>query len=168
MAIQTYNPSSVTLLLALLYEVTDFSPTDMITLSKDSPNFSTSKGGAGGVERIHNADLTYTLQISLSQTSPSNQVLNSLSILDNVSKRAVFPIYSKDSSGNSVFFCSSCWIEEPAEASYSLDIETRIWRIKCSDVVFGLSGNETDRNVLEQVGQLSSLLGQFGANRGIF
>ena len=168
MAIQTYDPSSVTVLLALVYAVTDFSPNDLITLSKDTENYTTSKGGAGGVERIHNADQTYTLELNLSQTSPSNQVLNGLSTLDNISKRGSFPIFIKDSSGSSLFLGDTCWIESPAQASYTSDIETRIWRIRCSGVTFGLAGNDQSSGVLEQAGQLASLLGTFGGNRGLF
>lgn len=168
MSVQTYSPSEVSLHLAILYEVTDFAPNTLLSLTKDRGYYSTAKGAVGGVERVHQADETYTMNVSLSQTSPSNSVLNALATLDQASGRGVFPIFCKDSSGNSVFLCGSCWIESPPTASYSGDIETRSWTIKCSDVVFGLSGNETDRTIIERVGQLSSLIGQFGANKGLF
>lgn len=168
MTIQTYSPSEVSLHLAILYEVTDFAPDSLVSITKDRNFYETSKGAVGGVERTQLADETYTLEINLSQTSPSNSVLNALALLDKASGRGVFPIFCKDSSGNSLFLASSCWVESPAVASYTGNIETRTWTIKCAEMVFGLAGNETDRNIIEQVGQLSSLIGSFGASKGLF
>jgi len=168
MTIQTYSPGEVSLHIALLYEVTSFAPDSLLSITKDTDFYTTSKGGVGGVERVHNADSTYTLEITLSQTSPTNSVLNALAVLDSASGRGVFPIIAKDDSGQSVFFASSCWITTAPVASYTNGIETRTWSITCTDMTFGLGGNSVDNSIIEQVGQLSSLLGQFGANRGLF
>lgn len=163
MTIQTYSPSEVDLYLAILYQVTDYSPDSLISISRDGSYYQTIKGGTGGVERVRIEDNTHTLTVSLSQTSPTNSVLTALATLDRYSGNGFFPLFAKDSSGNSIFISTSCWIESPPEASYTSGIETRTWSIKCHDLVFGLAGNETDRNVIEQVGQLSSLIGQAAA-----
>lgn len=168
MSIQTYDPGEVSLIIALLYEATDFAPDSLLSISRDENYYTTVKGGTGGVERIRVEDNTHTLAISLSQTSPTNSVLNALATLDRYSGVGYFPIFCKDSSGNSIFLSGSCWIESPAEASYTGNIETRTWTIRMHDVVFGIAGNEVDQNIIEQVGQLGSLLGSFGGNLGLF
>ncbi len=166
--VQTYSPSDVSLVIALLYEATSFAPGSIISISRDENYFNVNKGARGGVERTHIADDTYTLEVSLSQTSPTNTVLNALAILDAQTRSGLFPIFAKDSSGNSLFLASSCWVESPPDASYSDTIQTRVWRIRCADMTFGIAGNEADRRVIEQVGELSSLLGQVGGNLGLF
>jgi len=168
MAIQTYDPSQVDLYLAILYPATGFSPDSLITITKDQGYFNTSKGVSGGVERTLITDNTYTLEVSLSQTSPTNSILNALATLDNLSGYGVFPIFAKDSSGNSNFIADSCWIENPPETRYTTNIESRVWRIRCSNMIFNLAGNSEDRNALEKMGQLTNLIGQFGGNYGLF
>ncbi len=59
-------------------------------------------------------------------------------------------------------------IESPPEASYTGSVETRVWTIRCHEMVWGLAGNEADQSIINQVGQLSSMLGQFGGNLGLF
>lgn len=165
--VETYSPGEVSLIIALLYEAQGFSPNSIISLSKDENYFTTQKGSTGGVERTAIADNTYTLEISLAQTSSTNSVLNALATVDSLSKSGIFPIFAKDSSGQSLFLASSCWIESPATASYTGSIETRTWTIKCSDVIFGLAGNSEDDSVLAQITRLATLAGQFGNASGI-
>lgn len=166
MTIQTYDPSEVNLFLAILYQVEDYAPDSLLSISRDESFYNTVKGGTGSLERVRIEDNTYTITISLSQTSPTNTVLNALATLDRYSGNGFFPVFCKDGSGQSLFLASSCWIESPPEASYTGSIETRTWNLKAHDMVWGLSGNEADRNIIEQVGQLGALLGQAGA--GIF
>lgn len=168
MTIQTYSPGEVDLFLAILYQVEDYSPDSLISISKDENYYNTIKGATGGIERVRVEDNTHTLTISLSQTSPTNTILNALATLDRYSGNGFFPIFAKDASGQSLFIASSCWIESPPEASYTGSVETRVWTIRCHEMVWGLAGNEADQSIINQVGQLSSMLGQFGGNLGLF
>lgn len=167
MSIATYSPSEVDLYLAIMHEVTGFSPDSMIRITKDESYFTTIKGATGNLERLHRPDKTYTLEITLSQTSPSNSVLNGLATLDSLTRVGAFPIFAKDASGDSVFLATTCWIETSAEASYSSSINDRVWTIKCHEMVFGLSGNG-DSNALADMGNLAALIGQAGGNLGVF
>lgn len=166
--LQTYNPGDVTLLIALLYEAEHFAPDSIISISRDENYFNTNKGSTGGVERTHIADNTYTLEITLSQTSPTNSILNTLATLDHVSKFSMFPIFAKDSSGQSLFLATSCWIESPPVASYTSSIETRTWTIRCAEMTFGIAGNNPDQSTLDKIAQLGGLIGQFGNAQGLF
>lgn len=167
MSLSTYDPGEVNLYLALAHQVTGYSPDSLIRITKDKDFFSSSTGAFGQVERLHIPDKSYTLEVSLSQTSPSNSVLNALATLDSYTRVGAFPVFAKDSSGNSVFLSSTCWVESSAEASYGRNINDRIWKIRCSEMVFGIGGNG-DSDVLSQIGQLTSLIGQAGGNLGVF
>lgn len=165
--VQTYSPSDVSLVIALIYPATDFAPDSIISITKDEDYFNVSKGANGNVDRTHLPDKTYSLEISLSQTSPTNTVLNALATLDSISRSGMFPIFAKDSSGQSLFLATSCWIENPPIVAYTDNIETRTWTVRCAEMTFGVAGN-SDMNVLERVGQLGNLVGQFGGNYGLF
>lgn len=161
-----YAPSELVLLIAGIYEITGYSTDEAISISKNSPYFSTNVGSSGTVERIHNPDRTYTLTISLSQTSPSNSILTALANLDDATKSIPFPIYAKDNSGQSIFTAAWCYIESPPAMTFTDGIETRVWTIQCTKTFFGLAGNTTEENILDQAAQLSSLLTQFSVQLG--
>lgn len=156
--VRTYAPSEVSLTIALLYDVKDFSEDSMININKDTDYFSTNVGAAGGVERTHIPNDVYTLEISLSQTSPTNTILSSMASIDQLSRLVVFPIFAKDSSGSSLFLATSCWIESPPDVPYSSSLEDRVWRIKCSEMVFNVGGNGTDDEGIDNdIARLASL-----------
>lgn len=167
MNLATYDPSKVNLYLAGIYQTTGFSPNSVIKISRNSNYFETFTGGVGSVERMKNTDTTYTIEISLSQTSPSNTVLNALATLDYTTGSLIFPIFAKDSSGESIFLSGSCWVERPAEAVFKKDIEERTWVIKCHEMIFGLAGNGNN-DALSRLGQIGTIITQVGANLGVF
>lgn len=168
MSIQTYDPSEVSLFLAAIYEIKGYSPDSIISISKDTDYFSTSKGAFGNTERVRIEDKTHTLEITLSQTSPTNSILNGLATLDQASGRGRFPIFAKDSSGQSLFLAGDCWIQSAPVASYTTSNETRTWIIRCADMVWGIAGNDPDDSSFDQLAQIATLLTQFGANKGLF
>lgn len=168
MAVRTYAPEDVTVSLALVHQVTDFAEGQGISLEKDESVFSTNKGAKGHVERIHTPDRTYTLTLSLAQTSPTNAVLTAMYTVDDASRLGMFPIFIKDSSGQSVFTSPTCWIEGIPPATYSSGIETREWNIKCANTVFGLAGNTTERSAIESAGLLATYISQYATNLGVF
>lgn len=154
--VRTYAPSEVSLTIALLYDVQGFSSDSLISIAKDADYFSTNVGAAGGVERTHISNDVYTLEVTLSQTSPTNTILSSMASIDQLSRLVVFPIFAKDSSGSSLFLATSCWIESPPDVTYSGDLENRVWRIKCSEMVFSVGGNG-DEGLAGDIAQLANL-----------
>lgn len=168
MALRTYSPERVKLLIALVHEVTGYNEGTSISISKEEQSFKKSKGSQGSIGRFHIPDRTYKLEITLSQTSPSNAVLNAFYSLDDATRMATFPIFLKDSSGQSLFTSPTCWVESLPEATYSDSNEDRVWTLCCANTVFGIAGNDAEQSMIEQAGQLSSLISQFGSNAGIF
>ena len=168
MSIATYSPGEVSLIIAGLHQVSGFSENSIIRVMKDEPYFKSFKGSHGQSERMTVTDNTYTVEVSLSQTSPSNSVLNALATLDHLSGLAQFPLFAKDSSGQSLFIAPSCWVEKSAEASYGTELADRVWTIKCAEMVSGIAGNGNEDDLVSQLGNLTSMLGQVGGNMGLF
>jgi hypothetical protein len=162
--VRTYSPAEVTISLALSYDLSNFSPDSLISISRDKSFFNTTIGSSGGVERTHQPGNVYTMNISLAQTSPSNALLSAIATLDDLSRFGVFPIIAKDDSGSTVFFSPSCWIEDEPEVNYTNNIETREWSIKCAEVVFDIGGNGDT----SEVEGLSSIVNLVGELRNLF
>lgn len=161
--LRTYSPAGVSLVLAA-YEVEGFSEDSIISINKDDRFFQTAVGATGYVERTHRPSSTYTLQVTLSQTSPSNTFISSLATLDNLSRYAAIPLFIKDSSGDTVFFAGSSWVEDEPEVSFTNGLEDRTWEIKCSDVVTTIGGNGDVGDIEE----LSKILNLIDGVKGFF
>lgn len=160
--LRTYSPSEVTVSFALLYDLAGFAPDSLVIINRDREYFKTSIGASGGVERIHQPGSVYTVTITLAQTSPSNTLLSAIASLDDLSRFGVFPILIKDASGKTNFAAGSSWIESDPEVSFTNDIETREWTLKCSEVVFDIGGNG-DSDLSEDAARIAAIAGQLGS-----
>lgn len=160
--VRTYAPEEVSLNIALLFPAEAFSEESIINISKEEDYFRTNVGAAGGVERFHVSNPVYSIEIVLSQTSPTNAILTALATVDDLSRLATFPVFAKDSSGSSLFLATTCWVDKPPEADYSNRLKDRRWVLKSSDLVFNLGGNGED-GLAGDIAKLTSLAGQFAS-----
>lgn len=160
-----YSPRDLEIFIAFVYEIKGFSRDRMINLQKEVESFKVSTGGHGNTERLKSSNNNYTLTLSLAQTSSSNSILSALYSLDSVSRRAVFPIFIKETPTGSIFISDSCFILKPPEVVYSGNIETRDWTLYCPNMSFNLSG-DTSSNPLSQVASIAGWADKLNSLRG--
>lgn len=166
MVLHTYAPSEVSVFIAGVYEVSGFSGDSIITLTKDATTFATNVGAMGDVERTKDPNDIYTLTLHLSQTSPSNTILNTLHNVDKATARGLFPLHMQDSSGNTFFISGTCWIDSIPEASFSTSVDSREWILKATDNLYNFSGNTEEEGLLSNASSIISVGQQVLANIG--
>ena len=176
MAVSTYSPSDVSVIYGLKH-IDGFVDGSFISIKRETPVFSHSRSMDGHCAISVQKYSTYTVTITLAQTSSSNQFLHSLqktmmksltkldstspfsglsslsgikTIVSNVISKLPFII--KDSSGNSVFFGTDVWLSEEPEVVYSAGMEGRTWTIKCLNASSSIAGNNDDDLLAELAG----------------
>lgn len=165
MTVSTYSPADVSVIYGLKH-INGFVDGSFITIHRETPIFSHSRAMDGSTALSMQRFSTYTVTLTLSQTSDSNQflhslqklMLKSLTKLDSTSpfsglsslsgiKTTVSTIISKlpfiirDGSGNSVFFSNECWLDTEPDVTYSAGMEGRTWTIKCLNATNSIAGN---------------------------
>lgn len=140
--IYTYSPVDVSVLIGGL-EITGFSNDTLLYIKKQDASFTTSKTADGTVARTKVSDPTYSLELTLAQTSPSNDLLFALLQADELSKLGFFPVFIRDSSGSTFFLAPSAWISGPPEVKLSNSMEMRSWRIECASAIWNVGGNDS-------------------------
>jgi len=165
LSVSTYSPSDVSVIYGLKH-INGFVEGSFITIHRETPMFSHSRAMDGSTALSVQKYSTYTVTITLAQTSDSNQflhslqklMLKSLTKLDSTSpfsglsslsgiKTTVSNVISKlpfiirDGSGNSVFFSNDVWLSEEPEVTYSAGMEARTWTIKCLNATNSIAGN---------------------------
>lgn len=142
MAIRSYSPSNVQVLLAGFYQVDGFVSGSFVTISKDIQPYKTTRTSDGQVARTFTKDNTYTVTLRLASTSPTNDILNLIANTDFQTQYAKFPLFVKDSLGTSLFLAPTCWVREMPDMEFSDNISTRTWVIQATQCVTNFGGNE--------------------------
>lgn len=179
MSVYTLSPAdtSVTLAGRKLYGFTDG---QFISIKRETPIFTHKRSMDGDVVVTVNRYSTYTVVVTLAQTSPANEFLhqvqklqmNSVSVLNNrlpqsglggLSKlKAVtsnlltkIPLIIK--SDKSLFFSTKVWLEEEPDVVYSKGMENRVWTIKCFDATHIIAGVDEDSDFTEALAAVQTL-----------
>lgn len=164
MAYAMYDPSSVYVNVAGVIQLEDVTDGTFIEVTKDSDNFSNIVSADGKVYRMKIPGDTYTVTISLQSVSTSSEVLEYLMIADQTTGVGKFPLMIKDTSGSSLFFATTCWVQSQPTLSFSDNVEARVWTIKATGVsiVFGNSygSSSTSEDIVKGIiGSIPSLAG---------
>lgn len=154
MALWNYSPDQINILIAGFHNITGFSENTFISIRKDSPNFTTNKSADGLVERVVNPDKSYIVEITLSQSSSSNDFLTRLLELDMLTRAGKFPIFVKDYLGSSLFISPSAWITTPPETIFSNSMESRVWQIQCADCISHIGGGNGSDGAIDILNEL--------------
>ena len=160
-----YVPSKVTASILGLIPIKGFVEGTFINISKETRPFETRRSLDGEVGRIHRKDDRYIVEITLAQSSESNNVLTSLFNIDSSTGMGMFPLFIKDGSGTTTFIAADAHVVSLPEAGFSDGIESRIWNIECSNAVYNLGGNGDMKdleNFLSTTSSVLPLLSKFG------
>lgn len=154
-----------------MFEVATYSPTDVqlvisgyaiqgwntLSISRTTPEYKMIRGIRGKHTRARSQDTSCSLIVSLSQSSPTNDVFSMILDNDRLTGNGKLKIILKDSSGSSRFESSEAYITGYPTSSYSDGFESRDWTIFCQESRFHVGGNSNPPT--EVVKTLFNILG---------
>jgi len=165
MALSTYSPSDVSVTLAGMHSVTGYVDGTFIRITKDVKPFTKVRAMDGEQARMYFDDAGYRVELTLMQSSGSNNILSMIYNVDTATHMGKFPLFIKDGRGQTNFLAATAWIEEIPEVTFGSELSERKWVFGCSDVVLTIGGNE-DTSLLENTLLVRSstlpILKQFG------
>ena len=150
--VRTYDPKKVVVTFGTT-TITGYAEGTFISIERAGDIFSTVKGADGGVDRVNNNNNIFTVEITLKQTSPTNEELTTLSIADALANAGVFQLAIKDlrtsrtaeitgidGIDKAVFVAAQAWIQKDPDTEYSDAMSNRTWTFSCVGVKLD-SGN---------------------------
>jgi len=165
MALSTYSPSDVTVTLAGMHSVTGYIDGTFIRIIKDCKPFYKVRAMDGEIARMYFDDTGYRVELTLMQSSSSNNILSMLYNIDSTTHMGKFPLFIKDGRGQTNFLAASAWVESIPDVDFGTEMSERKWVFGCSDVVFTIGGNEDTSAIEDSLLVASStlpILKQFG------
>jgi len=151
MQLANYIPEDVTITVAGFVSLSGLADGTFVSITKDIIPFTSSRTADGTISRLYNRDTTYTVDITLYSGSESNDTLTKLLLLDEISQMGKAPLMIKDSSGTSLFFALTAWVEDMPPLTLSNKFETRTWRIKATQAVINIGGNVERGSTIDSI-----------------
>lgn len=112
-----------------------------VTATRAEDSFTDSAGADGEVSRSRTNDRRGNIEITLQQTSDSNDFLSESIVADENSGAGVKPITIKDSNGTTLAFAREAWVLKPADTGLARESGDRVWTIRCAALDIFVGGN---------------------------
>lgn len=136
---RTYNSKQVYITYGP-HILTEPAPGDFCSIVKDEDDWSLQIGAHGEGARSASNNNSYTITVTLMQTSPSNVVLSSLAKLDKISAKSALPLMIKDASGGTIAAAASAWIQKVPDVGFGVEAGTREWVFRTDNMEVDLGG----------------------------
>lgn len=121
--------------------IVGFMPDSVVKVGRDEDAFKKIVGADGTVSRARNANRAGFIEITLQQTSPSNDVLSALAQLDELTANAIGTGLVKDLSGRTLHATNSCWVKKQPENEFGAEVKGRTWVIDTGALNMNTAGN---------------------------
>jgi hypothetical protein len=105
---------------------------EFAVIARDNPMWTREFDAYGNVTRVKNNNTGCTITITLSASSPTNDVLTKLVLADRATENIVGPISLKDLSGTTEIVATGCFLEDVPDVSFAQERGTRTWVFQCA------------------------------------
>lgn len=148
-SLNLYSPTDVIVSIAGMHTVTGYADGTFIRILKEAKPFEKQRAMNGEISRIYNDDDVFRVELTIMQSSGTNNILSMLYNVDIATRVGKFPLFIKDGRGQTTFLSATTWIEQLPEVIFSNGLETRTWIFGCTDATIMIGGNE-DVGLVEQ------------------
>lgn len=133
--VKTYNCRKVTCSLGY-HIVSGFADDSFVTVEPAGDGTSYVTGADGETVRSIEPSKTYTVKLTVQQTSPTNQYLQKMYDADQEDGSGVFSVNINDILGNEKFVAGQAWVTKPASFGRGKNQTNREWEIVAVDGQF--------------------------------
>lgn len=137
---KTYDPKQVQIIVGGV-PITGFADGTFVRVGHRNVAWELSVGADGEGVRTKSNDESGFIEITLQQSSKSNQYLSDLYNADRLSNAGLVSGLVKDGSGSSLHAAEQMFIENDAEAEYSKTASPRVWMFLTDKLINFHGGN---------------------------
>lgn len=141
MAVALYSPKDVIISLAGMHTISGYAEGTFVRITKDIRPFYKVRAMDGEMARMYAEDEGFQVEVTIAQSSTSNNVLSGIYNVDIATHMGKFPLFIRDTKGQTNFFAATAWIEMIPEVTFSDRLETRTWTFGCSGAAITIGGN---------------------------
>lgn len=124
--VNTYDPKKVIVTFGGV-PLSGFTDGTFVQIDPNTEGWTKSVGADGEVVRSFSNDNTHTVQITLQQTSASNDYLSTIHNTDKMTGNGVLPLTITDLNGTTLHFWAEAWISTDPSWGFGNDVTERQW-----------------------------------------
>jgi Protein of unknown function (DUF3277) len=121
--------------------VSGYADGSFVKASRDADAFSKSVGADGSAVRIRSRNKAGSVEITVQQTSATNDFFAAKALEDELLGTAVMPLIVKDLAGRTVVVAAESWIRKSPDVEESKDMTDRTWILDTGDLELFAGGN---------------------------
>jgi hypothetical protein len=126
--------------------ITGFMDGTVIKASRVNKSFNMKVGVDGTATRSKSNDRSGTIEVTLQQSSMSNDILSAIMQADENFAAAgvspsILPLLVVDNSGRTKLSALTAWISKPADVEFGHDVLGRTWIFETNDLEMAIGGN---------------------------
>lgn len=127
--VNTYDPKKVIITFGGV-PIVGFADGTFVQVDPNSETWTKKVGADGEVVRAQSNDNTHTVQITLQQTSASNDYLSTCMNVDKLSGKAMLPLTITDLNGTTLHFWAQAWVSTDPSYGFAKESTDRQWTIQ--------------------------------------
>lgn len=124
--VKTYDPKNVIITFGPNI-ISGYAEGSFVTITRGGNLFEKRQGSDGSVDRINKNTRHYEVTITLMQTSPTNDILSAIALLDITTNTGKLPLTIKDVNGTTTFFAKQAWIQKDPDDEDGDSLGSREW-----------------------------------------
>lgn len=139
--VKNYDPAEVSLIVGS-HIVQGYGPDTFVKFARNNDAFTRVSGADGEGTRSKSNDRSATLEITLMQTSISNDILTGFALADEVNNGGTFPVLMKDNNGTTKHASEISWVRKIADSERAKEAGTVTWVIEMNEHVPFIGGTD--------------------------
>jgi hypothetical protein len=137
-----YDPNKVTITVGGNI-IEGFADSTFVTVSRNNQTWAVASGASGEHARAKSNDKTGNVELTLMQTSASNDILSAYMLLDESSANSgKFPFAISDANGNTLIAAVEMWVQQPPSVEYGKELGDRVWTLEAGDLEMFVGGTD--------------------------
>jgi hypothetical protein len=118
-----------------------FADDSLMKITRNEETWRLKVGTTGEAARARNRNRSGSIELSLLQSASENDLLSQILAQDELDGTGIGPAMVRDLLGTTLVHGDGCFLEKPADSSYSKEIETRPWKIIVPDMDMFVGGH---------------------------
>lgn len=138
--VATYDPKNLSMIVGGQI-MSGFGDGTVVKLSRNQQAFMLKVGVDGEGTRSKSNDKSGKIEITLMQSSASNDVLSAYASADELSNTGAVPILFRDNSGRTLATALTAWVQKLPDTEFAKEVSTRTWVFETDTLEIFIGGN---------------------------
>ena len=138
--VATYDPKNVAVIVGGK-SLSGFGDNTFVKISRNEQAFNLKIGVDGEGSRAKSNNFSGKIEVTLMQTSASNDVLSAYALTDQLSNKGIVPILVRDNNGTTLATALSAWVQKLPETEFNKEVGMRTWIFETDNLELNVGGN---------------------------